>query len=249
MELKDFASWVGIGVSLFWNYRYSKTANSNWVRGQRLTDFRKIREPIDIELGRLRALKSGIRSLQAFGGNHAGFVTKYKKINKELVEVNLNLQQKIEVADGSNCFFSNTLGDDIEVKWDDLTTLINNVYNNSPPEQKKNSINLVIKGIDDYIDYITKKMDGELDNYLNVKKYSFGKYINRFFLVLLFYYNLNVFLPINSFLINKILSLQIDLTSKDIHATGAAITADMAPHSTWHSEYFGIFSTHHRHKA
>lgn len=185
MELKDVAAWVGIFVSLYWNYVNSNTANSNWVRGQRLTDFRKIREPIDAELAQLGAMKIKIRSLQAFGGSDQKFLSEFKAINKDLVEVNVGLQQKIEVADRASCFSGDQLGQCIERKWDDLTTLINNVYTNSPAAQRLNSISVLVKGIDDYISYISQELDTELDGYLVSKNFNFKKHIIILFLALL----------------------------------------------------------------
>lgn len=185
MEFKDVAAWVGIFVSLYWNYVNSNTSNLNWVRGQRLTDFRKIREPIDAELVQLGAMKSKIRSLQAFGGSDQKFLSEFKAINKELVEVNVGLQQKVEFADRASCFSGNQLGQCIERKWDDLTTLINNVYTNSPAAQRANSLSVLVKGIDDYISYISQEMDTELDGYLVSPKFNIKKHIKKFFLVLI----------------------------------------------------------------
>ncbi len=51
------------------------------------------------------------------------------------------------------------------------------------------------------------------------------------------------------FLINKILSLQIDLTSKDIHAARAAIAANVAAQSVGERVNIGILAAHHGHEA
>nr|WP_278377166.1 hypothetical protein [Brucella anthropi] len=164
MENKDWIPVVGIGVSLVWNLFNSILVHRSWKNTNKLTDFRRIREPVDKAIIELRAVKREVRNLQGFGGAEDEFKQLFEGVNQRISEsYNLGLCVSLEALDGS----LHVSGGDWEAKanekWDDVNDKMNLLYTSLPKTQRLDALQKLERSLDALISCIS----GRLDNVTN----------------------------------------------------------------------------------
>ncbi|MDJ1632652.1 hypothetical protein [Rhizobium rhizogenes] len=156
---KENASLIGIGISLAWNLLNTLLNNRQWRRNQNFTEFRSLKPPIDVALGKLRESKKKLMSLRAFGGDANSFNEDLKTINKEFSENWNNLIVALESCDNSSHWPHSDLSQRYDDQWDRIVVACDAIYTQGSLDAKQRETTHVAGHFGDLINQINKEID------------------------------------------------------------------------------------------
>jgi hypothetical protein len=160
------ATWVGIAINLFWNWRNHKRANQTRADAIRLDEFKRLRTSVDLALAGLTAVRSSLRALEASGQSEKALRTQIEALNKEASTSFGNLQSALAELDASS--FAG--GEDWVIATSDVSDALFSEFDKAYAPRKKEaevllSVAAVGARIDDLNALVKKRLGTELQKY------------------------------------------------------------------------------------
>lgn len=157
------ATYIGLIVSLVWNYINYKRAGSFRDAAIKLDEFRGLRSPVDSALGQLRSDSSSLHSLEASGADVENFTELVGSAQRQVTDSYNDLESALRILDGSSFAEGRNWTSTLSPLWDAFVDSLDRAYApHRSAEQKLDIVRDAAGKLDSLINTVQKMLEDEI---------------------------------------------------------------------------------------